>query len=218
MFSKALYIPVKDWESCEGGWGGTISYTLSSHSVHNSSDESHHSSITNAVDGTEQGEIHLRGNPDGETGWGGSSNGSFTAQYSMKKLDIARSPPDPYSKRGAVTITGEATVTGTDKGNTNVGISPLGDNKYEISSGFGGNIPGVETFHSTCAGDCKDFTEVRRDWTKPFTHGMVLPKVTAQEDPNEPGVLHGSFRVEDFSGVGTTLTGNWDLMQCQGRR
>ena len=27
MTSKTLTVPVKDWVSCDGGWGGTISYT-----------------------------------------------------------------------------------------------------------------------------------------------------------------------------------------------
>ena len=56
-------IPVKDWVSCAGGWGGTISYSTSLHSVETV--DSAASKQVNSLDETLENEITVHGDPSG---------------------------------------------------------------------------------------------------------------------------------------------------------
>lgn len=211
-FSKQLNIRVKDWDSCDGGWGGTISYTRTYNFVHNSQQGF---SETEAKNESTQEEIHLRGNPDGGTGWSGASHGTYTAHFDEKDKAIDRWPPAPRLSRGAATITADETTTAVGGGEVTVEITPGGDNKYQISGVFP-NIPSVYLWHQACSGDCKGMkTEPDRNRTGMYS--MSLPAVTAREDPNQPGVLRGSAPLPATI-PGETISATWNLTQCQGRR
>lgn len=209
-FSKALYIPVKDWNSCDGGWGGTVSYTTTYHYVHTSQQTY---TSTESRDTTARGEIQLRGNPNGGTGWSGSSLGTFAASFNGKRLAIDTWPPNRLS--GGVTIKAEENTTAAGGGQATVEISPQGDNKYRIGA-TSGNIPSVTLWHQTCSGDCKGKNEPDRNTNSVYS--LMIPPVTAQEDPNQPGVLRGNTTVDNFPMMGSTTVVSWNLTQCQNRR
>ena len=212
-FSKQLSIPVKDWESCDGGWAGTMSYATKYHWDHN--DPVHRMSESN--DQTITYEVRVKGNPNSGTGWNGSSHGSFTAAYSKKFVGIAQWPGGsrPGFYVGPSTITTEENTTAAGGGETNATISPLGDNKYTVGAGSF-NIPGVDLWHTTCAGDCRG--KPTPDKNDPFVFSLAFPPVTTQEDPNQPGELHGSTTLEDSPMKFATTKVSWNLHQCQDRR
>ena len=213
-FSKALYIPVKDWNSCDGGWGGTISYTTTFHFVHNSQ---HGYTSTEAKDETTIDQIQLRGNPDGGTGWSGSSLGTYTATFNEKDIAIDTWPPAsrPGISFGGATIKAEETTTAVGAGQASIEISPQEDNKYRIgATSF--SVPSVYLWHQTCSGDCKGKTEPDRNSTS--TYSMGYPALTVQADPNQPGVLRGDTTLENTPMRDATTTIRWNLMQCQDRQ
>jgi hypothetical protein len=213
--SKKLLISVKDWESCDGGWGGTINYATTYHNNSQYADQNHRSNSTK--DESIHYEIRLRGNPDSGTGSGGSSHGTFMASYNEKFLDATSWPPAsrPGMSFGGATITTEENAAAAGGGETDVGISPGEDNKYEIGrTSF--TIPGVDLWHTSCAGDCKGKNSP--DKNNQFSYGETVPAVTAQEDPNRPGALHGSTTFNDAPTKGATTTINWNLTQCKHRQ
>ena len=73
--SKTLTIPVKDWVSCDGGWGGTISYTTTSQTATTGGDR--FSPWSNSREERTVNEITLRGEPGVATGWNGSVSWQF---------------------------------------------------------------------------------------------------------------------------------------------
>ena len=211
-FSKELKIPVKDWDSCDGGWGGSISYASTFGFVRN--DAVHR--ITDAKNETIHDNVHLRGNPNSGKGWAGSSQGNFTASYGMKYRTTATWLPAsrPGFSFGGATITTEENASAGGGGDASVAISPQGDNKYMIgATSFA--ITGVDLWHTTCAGDCKG--KNMPDKNNPLNYGLTYPAVKAEEDPNHPGELHGSTTLENTPMMGATTTVEWNLKQCQGR-
>ena len=212
-FSKQLNIPVKDWDSCDGGWGGTISYTRTYGTVHNSQSGF---SETEARNETTQEQILLRGNPDGGNGWSSVSHGTYVASFAHKDIAIDRWPPAsrPGMSFGGATVTAEETTTAVGGGEVAVEISPQGDNKYQINEVLS-VIPSVTLWHQTCSGDCRGKTEP--DKNSAGSYSASFPPVITQEDPSQPGVLRGSGPLTATT-PGETITATWNLTQCQGRR
>lgn len=213
--SKALYIPVKDWESCVGLWGGNIRVTLTRHFAEDRS--TYDGSLTDKEDHTLNLEIHLRGNPDGGTGWSGDSDGTFSCVSNDKSLQITRH--NAIGWMGAYTTTNETTETAVGGGDTIIRISRQEDNKYllEAARRVGvGQLPSVRMEHSTCTGYCPGGNPP--DVNSSGTLDVDFPGVTLEENPNQPGVLRGSTTVQDYPGIGSTATISWNLMQCQGHR
>jgi len=209
-FSKQLNIPVKDWESCDGGWAGTVSYSMTYHYVHNAQTTF---TEVSGDDQTMQDEIRLRGNANAGTGWVGSSLGSYTVAYGKKFRATDTWPPTRFG--GSTTITGEENASASGGGEASVEIGPRGDNKYEIHSTVG-SVSGVDLWHYSCSGDCKGKTTP--DSSKQISYSPFLPKVMAQEEPDQPGVLRGSTTFEDLPTKFATTKVSWNLKQCQDRR
>jgi hypothetical protein len=210
-FSKALFIPVKDWDSCDGGWGGTINFTRTYHFIfpHNSQQGF---TSTEAKNESTLEQINLRGNPNAGDGWSSASHGTFTTHFDEKDIAIDSWPANRFS--GATTVRADETTSAVGGGEVSIEIAPLGDNKYQIRVP-GANIPSVYLWHQTCSGDCKNKkTEPDRNMTSKYS--AMFPAVTAQEDPNQPGVLRGSVPLPAFM-PGETISATWNLMQCQGR-
>ena len=202
--SKKLLIPVKDWESCDGGWAGTISYTKSLHSVTNSNVGSWNSTL--AKDQTERVEVRLSGNPNSGKGWNGTSAGTFIANVNAKTLAIER--------QGSCTATADQTFTAIGGGEAVFEITPEGDNKYAISGKTTASFPSVDLVHRSAAG-CPG--TVPPDTNNTGNYSVGFAPLTAQEDPNQPGVLRGSMSLPTTR-TGDTNTATWNLKQCQGPR
>lgn len=211
-FSKELKIPVKDWNSCDGGWGGTISYS----STYSYNHDDPVNRMTDTKTATMHDEVQLHGNKDVGKGWTGSSNGNFTASYALNYRGTKTWPAAsrPGMSFGGATETTEENASAAGGGETSVEISPKGDNKYDITT-RSGVIQGVDLWHTTCAGDCRG--KSLPDKNNPLTYSLDLSHITAQEDPDHPGVLHGSATLPSPM-LGETLTANWNLTQCQDRK
>jgi hypothetical protein len=206
FFSKALYIPVKDWESCDGGWGGTISYVSTQHwgSPDPQSGDWH---ITAARDDTQRVEIRLRGNPNGGAGWTGTSHGTYSAIFNGKYLDLDRSE--------GCSCTTDETSSAVGGGVTDVVISSPADNKYDIRVvSVTGTL--VDLWHSSCGG-CAGHGKAPPDRSESRAYEWNLPAVLAEGDPDHPGELRGSATLPGMR-PGETGTATWNLTQCQASR
>jgi hypothetical protein len=204
--SKKLLIPVKDWESCDGGWAGTITYTRSSHSVNNSNDGGWNKTF--AKDHTEREDVRLSGNPNSAKGWDGTSAGTFIANVNAKTLAIDR--------QGSCTCTADETFTAVGGGEAVFEISPEGDNKYTINGRTTATFPSVDLVRRSCSG-CPPASKPGPDTNSTGTYSASFGSFTVQEDPNQPGVLHGSTSLPTTR-AGDTNTVSWNLTQCKDRR
>ena len=204
--SKKLLIPVKDWESCDGGWAGTISFTRSSHS------ESHTNGggwdNTDTKDLSEREEVRLSGNPNSAKGWNGLSGGTFIANVNGKTLATAR--------QESCTTKADESFTAIGGGEAVFEISASGENKYTISGSTQATFPSVDLTHRTASG-CPPAAKPGPDTNNSGTYSVGFPSFTVQEDPDKPGVLHGSMSLPGTK-EGNANTVSWNLMQCQGPR
>jgi hypothetical protein len=207
--SKTLTIPVKDWVSCDGGWGGTIRYSTINHIDQNVGGTDNIQ--TNTIDEYMDDALTLRGDPKVGSGWNGTPHGSFDASYSLRVFGVTVFPPHKLF-HGAVVTTEDTTKAG-GAGDARVELNSLGDNKYDIHV-MGGTIEGTHHWHTACAGECKG--KPQPDMDNPMQYSALGISATAKEDPNNPGVLHGSETREDTPSPGATTTISWNLSQCQG--
>ncbi len=205
-FSKALQIPVKDWDTCEGGWGGTISYTRTWHWTHSGPNADWYS--TEARDQTTRAEVHLRGNPNAGPGWVGQSHGTYSAVFSGKRLAIDRGPM-------GCTCSADETATATGGGEIDIDISPRGDNKYWVGA-MSGTGTSSDMVHHSCSG-CKG-GKAPPDTSSTATYQFGFPAVIIQADPNDPGVLRGSTTIENDGMPGENTTVKWNLTKCESTR
>jgi hypothetical protein len=204
--SKKLLIPVKDWESCDGGWAGTISYARSWHSVTHSTGGDW--TNTEAKDETIRDEVRLSGNPNSGKGWNGASAGTFITNVSAKSLAIAH--------EDSCTCTSDGTYTAVGGGEAVFEMSPEEDNKYTINGRTTATIPTVNLVHNSCSG-CPPASKPAPDTNSTGTYSVGFASFTVQEDPKQPGVLHGSTSLP-AGGAGNTSTVTWNLTQCNDRR
>jgi hypothetical protein len=126
-FSKALRIPVKDWQSCDGGWGGNITYTTT-YGFATHSQQGHTSTFVRNE--TTVGQINLRGNADLKKGWSGDSLGTFAGSFGDNNRAIDTWPPNRFS--GGATITADENTAAAGGGPIAVSIGSMGDNRYKI--------------------------------------------------------------------------------------
>jgi hypothetical protein len=204
--SKKLLIPVKDWDSCDGGWAGVISYTSGWHTVHNSNDGGWNKTF--ARDQTTREDVRLTGNPNGEKGWSGASAGTFVANVNAKSLAVDSS--------NGCTCKADQTFTAVGGGEAVFEISSQGDNKYGISGRTTATFPSVDLVHRSCSG-CPPASKPGPDTNNTGTYSVGFASFTAQEDPNQPGVLHGSAPLPSTT-AGETQEVTWNLTQCKDRR
>ena len=208
--SKTLTIPVKDWEQCEGGWGGTISYTTTSHSSETL--DNVYNKQVNSLEETLENEVTLHGDSDGERGWSGSSHGTFTASYVVTGIGLMISPPVKLF-RGAVVKT-QTDLGASGGGDATVSIGSNGDDTYNIQIMPGGSIEGTNHWSSRCTGQCNGTDPPDKE--SPYAYSLQGMKVTVKADPNHPGVLSGGAELEDTPYKGQTTKIHWSLQWCQG--
>lgn len=208
--SKTLTIPVKDWVSCDGGWGGTISYTTTSQTATSGGDS--YGPWTNTQVATTVNQVTLRGEPNA-TGWSGSSHGRFSASYDSEDTNVIVNPPVKLFRGAVHTIQDKHTASG--EGETTADIHAREDGRYDIQV-KGANLPGNEHWQSRCTGDCPKSTAAT-DKDSPFVASIFgMSVTTGKEDPDHPGVLSGSATLENTPTTGATTKITWSLDQCQG--
>lgn len=210
--SKTLTIPVKDWVSCHGGWGGIISYETSFRSVQNVNGSDNQQ--TNSQEDVFRNEITLQGDPNLVTGWNGSSHGTFSASYNSTSISATVYPAVKLF-RGAVNIT-RVDLDASGGGDATVQITSNGDNTYTIHAISAGNPQGNNHWHSACMGDCHGTDPPDKD--SPYGYSIPGLSVTIKGDPSDAGVLSGGATFEDTPYAGATTKIHWSLDQCQGGR
>ena len=201
---KKLLIPVKDWDSCDGGWAGTISYSKSTHSDWHSDKGDWDSTVTKDL--TERDEVRLSGNPNSAKGWNGASGGTFIANVNGKSLAVDR--------QGSCRVSADETMSAIGGGEAVFQISAEGDNKYSINGSTTASFPSVDLVHRSGAG-CPGKTPPDTNTTGNYSVGFG--SFTVQEDPDKPGELRGSMSLPGTK-EGDTNTVSWNLTQCKDRR
>ena len=208
--SKTLTIPVKDWVSCHGGWGGTIGYQTTSQFFQTLGEA--YSTQTNSLDETLENEITLEGDPDVVTGWSGSSHGTYSASYISISTNVLVHPPVKLF-RGSV-VTTIVTLQAGGGGNATADITSDGGDTYSLHVISTGNIQGNNNWNSTCSGECGGTNPPAKD--SPFGYSMMGISFTVKADPDHPGVLSGGAELADTPSKGQTTKIHWSLDQCQG--
>ena len=209
--SKTLTIPVKDWVSCDGGWGGNISYTTTSQTATTGGDYAGPWTNTQVV--TTVNQITLRGEAGVATGWSGSSHGRFSASYDSEDTNIIVNPPVKLFGGAVHTIKNKQTASG--EGETSVDIHAREDGRYDIQL-EGANFPGNGHWSARCTGDCAKSTAAT-DKDSPFAASILgMSVTTGKVDPDHQGVLSGSATLENTPTAGATTKVTWSLDQCQG--
>jgi hypothetical protein len=209
--SKTLTIPVRDWVSCDGGWGGTISYTTTSQTTTTGGDS--YGPWTNSREETTVNQITLRGDPGVATGWSGSSHGSFSASYDLEETNVIVNPPVKLFRGAVHTIQDKQTAAGD--GETTVDIHAREDGRYDIQV-KGANFPGKEHWQTRCTGDCPKTTAATDKDSAIVGTIIGMTATTGKEDPNHAGVLSGGATLENTPTTGATTKITWNLDQCQG--
>ena len=209
--SKTLYIPVKDWRSCEGGWGGAVSFRTTSETLqqNHATDNTWVNTTNEIVDAA----LKLRADSHSGPSWSGAAHGTYKASYRLGGQEVLVIPPAKDAPGG--TYTKETTVTANGEGDADVAINPLGENQYEIQLRLDEKpLQGEFRTHSSCAGQCKGRNEP--DENRPFVYSIQGVSVEAKPNPSHPEVLSGNTTLKDTPSAGQTTDIRWDLAQCQG--
>lgn len=211
--SKTLTIPVKDWVSCTGGWGGDISYTTTSRTVSTGGDV--YGPWTHTEEQTTVNEITLRGDPNAAPGWKGSSHGTFSASNDLEVTDVIVNPPVKSFGGAVITIQDKKITSG--EGETTARIQARDDGKYDIQVN-GGALNGNEHWQSRCTGDCPKST-APTDKDSPTAASISGMNVTTGKvDPDHQVTLSGSATLENTPAQGATTRVTWSLDECQGKQ
>ena len=211
--SKTLYIPVKDWRSCEGGWGGTASFRSTSETVqrNDGSDNTWVNTTNEVVDAA----LRLPADTDSGPSRNGALHGTYTGSYTLSGNMVNVYPP--VRDFPGATITKVTTVTANGEGNADVAITPLAENQYQIQLGLNGDpLHGEFRTHTSCAGQCKGRKEP--DENRPFLYPITGMSVVAKADPAHPEKLSGETTLKDTPAAGQSTDVRWDLTQCQGEQ
>ncbi len=209
--SKTLTIPVKDWVSCDGGWGGTISYTTTTQTTTTGGDT--YGPWTNSREETTVNTITLRGEPGVATGWSGSSHGTFSAVYDLEDTNVIVNPPVKLFRGAVHTIQDKQTASGD--GETTVDIQARDDGRFTLQT-KGANFPGKETWQTRCTGECPKTTAAINKESSIVATVQGLTVTTNKVDPDQQGVLSGSATLENTPSQGATTKITWNLDMCQG--
>ena len=191
--SKALVVPVKDWQGCDGGWGGTVDYTRTTHYIETASGTGE--ITTYAINATEHLEASLRGDPN--FGMSGVSHGQASGNSDRSELDTL------HTAMGDVPTQRTDNLSGS--GNVDFSIRSLGQNTYEIQ------MLGSVTFTG-------QHTEVSSGYVQRQDTASVvgIPQFRATAaDPNHPDSLQGDSTVPDPSVPNGQIEISWDLAMCK---
>jgi hypothetical protein len=210
--SKTLTIPVKDWVSCHGGWGGTIGYQTTSESVQTYGGTDNQQ--TNFQEETLDNEVTLEGDSNVVTGWSGSSHGTFSAAYNSTATSVIVYPPVKSFHGGVVTTI--VTLHADGGGDATADISSDRDNTYSIRVISPANLPGNNHWHSACMGEVCAHATNPPDKDLPFGYSTPAISFTVKADPDHPGVLSGNAELKNTPSNGQTTKIHWSLDQCRG--
>ncbi len=209
--SKTLTIPVKDWVSCDGGWGGTISYTTTTPTTTSGGDTA--GPWTNTREETITNQITLQGEAGVATGWSGSSRGTFSAVYDLEDTNVIVNPPVRLFRGAVHTIQDKQTASGD--GETTVNIQAREDGRFDLQT-QGANFPGTEHWQARCTGDCAKTTAAADRDSSMVATIQGLTVTTNKVDPDNQGQLSGGATLENTPAQGSTTKITWNLDMCQG--
>jgi len=191
--SKSLVVPIKDWQGCDGGWGGTVSYTRTVHHIETTSYPGE--STTYAVNATQQVDASLRGDPN--YGMTSVSHGEASGESVGSELDTLH------------TALGDAPTQRTDNlsgsGNVDFTIAALGQNTYSIQMVGPVTFTGQHTEVASGSVQQSDIASIV---------GIPPFKATAA-DRNRPDLLQGDSTSPDPSTPGGQIEISWDLAMCK---
>jgi len=191
--SKALVVPVKDWQGCDGGWGGTISYDKSAnyHKVAAGTGES----TTYDILSGEHLDASLRGDPDYSTT--NLSHAEVTGESEASELDTLHTSISDVSMQRTDNLSGS--------GNVDFSIAAAGQNTYTVQ--MVGSVPFTGQHTEISSG------YVRREDTG---KEVVIPSFRATAaDPNRPDLLQGGTTIPDPSDPNEKIEISWDLAMCK---
>ena len=186
-FSKPIFIPVVDWQPCNGGWTGTITYSATT--THHETSSYPGYSITYDTHNTTTVEANLRGS-DSSGAWEGPSYASVFAHGDNHESDV--------SSVG----TCERTDSISGSVDADIAINEIGDNQFNVTGVS--EIP-VSGEHKE-SGTCKLTNHMAATWS--------LPAFTATVDPHNPDVLQGSRELTEEEFPGRTAKITWNLRRC----
>ena len=185
---------LQDWQECDGGWGGTISYETTTHGMGHSSQGDVYN--TEATFSTDTVQVQLRGTPSNPPAWSGVSHGSLSETYSSG--DLARS-----TVAGCLVVT-ETKVQALGQGEIDFAVNSIGNNVFQVTPNSPPSIPGTASKHTTSA--CPG--TVPPDVNSSVQHPAMMSAFQAEGDPQTPGVLRGTTILAQ-----TKIS--WNLTQCK---
>lgn len=186
-FSKSLVIPVVDWQPCNGGWSGTITYSVTT--THHETSSYPGYTITYDTHNTDTVEADLRGS-DGSGALAGPSHASVSVNGEGRETDS--------SSVG----TCQRTDTLSGRTDADIAINALGDNQFYVA---GVNEIPVSGEHKE-SGTCNLSNHLAATWS--------LPAFTATADPRNPDVLEGSTELTEQEFPGRVAKITWNLRRC----
>ena len=191
--SKALIVPIKDWQGCEGGWGGTITYQRSA--TYSQVAPGTGESTTYEVLSGEHIDASLHGDPD--YGTTGLSHAEASGEKKSNELDTLHTGMGDSSIQRIDDLSGS--------GNVDFVIASAGQNTYTVQ--MVGSVPFTGQHAEIDSSSSRHYD---------ITSGVVIPTFTATAtDPNRPDLLLGSTTIPDPSDPRGTIEISWDLVMCK---
>lgn len=233
--TATLTVPVKDWESCDRGWSGTITVTGKLTETKDQMPGGPRgwslSSIAEKKRNFEY-KFTLTGVKDTSEGF---QNGYFAdAQITINNSNVqveksihsgfcdtggrdARGSKISVMVKGVNTVTGSLLLNGTGKSRTTVYIAARGAQGYNIL--IHSPMPITGTRHSELKYEfpqCPLWEQVNSQAPeeRPETFFPPVVEFLATFDPKNAGVLTGSRTEKDARSNGT-ITYQWDLQECK---
>lgn len=234
-YSSGEYeFPVQDWVPCKKGWGGTITYNKTLHTVHQSSNGGPGSSLTTGDDWTESATLTLSGSEAGTVNGGtflGDSEGIWSAETSRHQLSLSHSSHSTQGCQITYDEKSETVATGSGNGDLKMSVS-AGQNgpsawRYQVVQSSGAlptlQVKNIWTTRNTVSGQQPAYTGrgcTSADHDANDVKSGAGPEeapiymVQGSMDPDNPNEIHDSQTVTDpQSGVTTRITVN--LLRCE---
>ena len=216
-----LEVPVQDWEECNGGWSGTITYTkTSSDSTNKTVDRvSGRGKDTKSWEARRNysAQFNVRASADGNESSTATASISMSSNSTEKtssvEMNLCSGKRELQAMRGETSTT-SSTIGTAGNQNASIGISTNSDGTYRISIktfDIKGTASGSSS--SSYSGQCypKPGNNTSMSPTEVTIGGESFSTETQKMNPSEPGKLSGSFSATNFN-VTETLT--WDLRKC----
>ena len=229
-FSKSLIIPVKDWQECDGGWGGTVTYTRSLNQIHQTS--SGNSQTTTGDELMDKAALVLSGGEMGTVSAGtfeGASAASWSEDYSRRNFTKSHSSISTQGCSKTLGTNNESATLGSGQGELQVSVTagPNGPSewRYQVLPSESPTLQVTSTWKTddSVSGEqpAPNFRGcVSAASNSPDLKGGTLAQpaflvvVQGRMDPNNPTEIHDfQTQTDPISGMTTQI--KVDLMRCE---